>query len=211
MNPLQFFNPLREVFRTGNRLPHWQQEGVVYFVTFRLVDSLPWELTSRWNSERNAWMEHHPFPWSSQVEGEYRKRFLEPWENGLDQGNGECLLRKSECAKLVMDALQFFDGTRSALLSAVVMPNHVHALFVVPPEEDLGKLLQSWKRFSSRQINELLGRAGSIWQKDYFDRVVRDASHFRNCVRYIRKNPERGHLKAGEFLLFESELAKDVE
>jgi len=43
-----------------------------------------------------------------------------------------------------------------------------------------------------------------------FDRLIRDANHFANCVRYIRRNPEKARLSDGEYLLHESELAKAV-
>ena len=96
------------------------------------------------------------------------------------------------------------------MISAVIMPNHVHALFVQNPEWPLEKLTQSWKRFSASQINKILGRSGSLWQRDYFDRLVRDEEHFANCVRYIRRNPEKAGLSEGEFVLWESEMARGI-
>jgi putative transposase len=91
------------------------------------------------------------------------------------------------------------------------MPNHAHAVFVQNPDWPLEKLLRSWKSFTSRKINSLLRRDGSLWQRDYFDRLVRDEKHFRNCVRYIRKNPARARLPSGEHILYESELARHIE
>ena len=41
MNELHFFNPYAEIRQTENRLPHWQPQGAVYFVTFRLADAVP--------------------------------------------------------------------------------------------------------------------------------------------------------------------------
>ena len=96
-------------------------------------------------------------------------------------------------------------------MSAVVMPNHVHALFVQNANWPLEKLLRSWKSFSSRKINSLLGRDASLWQRDYFDRLVRDQKHFANCVRYIRRNPAKARLKSGEYILYESEVARSIE
>lgn len=90
------------------------------------------------------------------------------------------------------------------------MPNHVHALFVQNPEHPLENLIRSWKTFTARRMNELLGRSGSLWQRDYFDRLVRDQTHLANCVRYIRRNPEKARLSGNEYILYESELAKDV-
>jgi hypothetical protein len=47
-----FFNPYADIRFTANRLPHWQQEGAVYFVTFRLDDAVPNRLRTQWESER---------------------------------------------------------------------------------------------------------------------------------------------------------------
>jgi REP element-mobilizing transposase RayT len=96
------------------------------------------------------------------------------------------------------------------MISFVVMPNHVHALFVQNPEWPLEKLIRSWKGFIARQTNKLLGRSGSFWQRDYFDRLVRDEKHFANCVRYIRRNSEKAQLGDTEFVLWESEIAKGI-
>lgn len=132
-------------------------------------------------------------------------------ERWLDAGYGSCVLRHSDCAKVVDKAVKYFDGKRLALLSSVVMPNHVHALLVQNPTHPLEDLLHTWKTFTSRTINRLLGRSGTLWQRSYFDRLVRDEKHFRNCVRYIRRNPEKAHLVADEYNLYESDLAKQIE
>lgn len=170
MDELRFFNPYVEIRHTANRLPHWQQEGAVYFVTFRLADAVPHNLRTRWESEREAWLRVHGQPWTAEIEREYHERFSGAIERWLDVGYGSCILRRQECARIVAQALRYFDGERSALISSVVMPNHVHALFVQNADWPLEKLLRSWKSFTSRKINSLLGRDGSLWQRDYFDR-----------------------------------------
>jgi len=208
---LRFFNPYAEMRFTANRLPHWQQEGAVYFVTFRLADAVPHDLRTQWESEREAWLRVHPQPWSAEVEREYHERFSGAIERWLDAGHGSCILRRPDCAGVVAEALRYFDGERLAIISCVVMPNHVHALFAQNADWPLEKLMRSWKSFTSRRINSLVGRNGSVWQRDYFDRLVRDQKHFVNCVRYIRRNPERARLHSGEFLLYESKLARSIE
>ena len=70
MNELQFFNPYADIRHTENRLPHWQQQGAVYFITFRLVDAVPDNLLNEWESERTMWLQFHPEPWSAQIEQE---------------------------------------------------------------------------------------------------------------------------------------------
>jgi putative transposase len=211
VNDLQFFNPYAAIRETGNRLPHWQQSGVVYFVTFRLADAIPTKLRNQWRNDREIWLRFHPEPWTIEIEQEYHKRFSATIERWLDAGHGSCLLRRPECAAIINDALHHFDGQRLVLISSIVMPNHVHALYVQNSEFPLEKLILSWKTFSARNINKLLGRSGNLWQRDYFDRLVRDEQHFRNCVRYIRRNPEKAGLTKGEYILYESDLVKTIE
>jgi len=207
MSELRFFNPYAEIRHTGSRLPHWQQQGTVYFVTFRLADSIPSRLHDQWQNEREAWLKIHPEPWTNETEREYHQRFSGAIERWLDAGHGSCLLRRRDCGQVVADALRHFEGERVVMISLAIMPNHVHALFVQNPEWPLEKLTQSWKRFAARQINKLLERTGNFWQRDYFDRLVRDEKHFANCVRYIRRNPEKARLPRTEFICWESETA----
>ena len=211
MPELKFFNPYGAIRETTNRLPHWQQAGAVYFITFRLADAIPTKLRNEWREERENWLRVHPEPWTAEIEQEYHKRFSGAIEQWLDAGHGSCLLRRRDCAGIVDQTLRHFDNQRLVLVSSIVMPNHVHALFVQNPEFALEKLVHSWKTFSTRGINKLLGRAGTLWQRDYFDRLVRDEQHFRNCVRYIRRNPENARLGDSEYILYESELAKSIE
>jgi hypothetical protein len=38
---MRFFNEFVEVRKTDGKLPHWQQPGATYFLTWRLADSIP--------------------------------------------------------------------------------------------------------------------------------------------------------------------------
>ena len=207
---LRFFNPYAEVRQTENVLPHWQQEGAAYFITFRLADSIPASLRRQWEEERAAWLRYHPEPWDAETEHEYQTRFSGQIERWLDAGYGSCILRRAECARIVDGAIRYFDGERFALISSVIMPNHVHALLIQNPEHPLENLLRSLKTFSARQINQLLGSVGTLWQRSYFDRLVRDERHFVNCARYIRQNPKKARLTDGEYFLYESDVAKRI-
>jgi len=64
--------------------------------------------------------------------------------------------------------------------------------------------LKSWKGFSAKTINNQIGRTGQLWQPDYWDRLIRSSRHFEGCLKYIRKNPGKALLHAGQFLLFEN-------
>jgi 5-methyltetrahydrofolate--homocysteine methyltransferase len=80
------------------------------------------------------------------------------------------------------------------------MPNHVH--FLIKPRESysLSKILQGIKSASAKEINILLGREGSLWQKESYDHIVRDADDYWNQRSYILGNPKAAGLVDWEFL-----------
>ena len=208
---IRFFDPRGDVEKTHNWLPHWEQLGCAYFLTFRQADSLPEKLLSDWKRERDAWLEVNPRPWSPAMEQEYHERFTARLHRWLDECHGSCLLRETEFREKLREALEFFEGRACRQLAWVIMPNHVHTVTVLTGEKNLGRLLQSWKRHSAREIHRAQNKEGTFWQKDYFDRLIRDPAHLMNCVRYIRRNPEKAGLKENEFTLWESDLAKGIK
>src|SRR6266403_98573 len=114
---MKLFDPHDHIRVTKNRLPHWQQNGAVYFITFRLGDALPRNLLERWKEERNAWLKWHPLPWSADMEREYHRRFSRRIEEWLDANHGSCILRRHRCAQEIAAAFHHFDGTRINIVS----------------------------------------------------------------------------------------------
>ena len=57
--------------------------------------------------------------------------------------------------------------------------------------------MHSWKSFTSKRANRILGRRGKFWQAEYFDRYIRDQQHFESAVEYIEYNPEYNPMTAG--------------
>ncbi len=206
---LRFFNPLAEIAKTRNHLPHWQQPGATYFITFRLADAVPAGLRAGWLAERSAWMAHHPEPWNAETEKEYHQRFSAQVDRWLDAGHSECLLREDGCRGMVQATLRFCDAAEYLLHAWVLMPNHAHVLVSLQAGAALEKIVGAWKSVSARRINAQLGRRGTLWQEDYFDRLIRDAEHFGNVARYIRRNPVKAGLRRG-FTLYESEMVKGL-
>lgn len=208
-SPLRFHDPDSVVKAGTNRLTHWHQKEAVYFLTFRLADAVPAASMRAYVQEREQWMASKPPPpWPPEVEKEYRRRFTGRFERWLDRGYGTCVLRDSGNAKIVEDTFRYFEGVRSRLHAWVVMPNHVHVLASLVADETVAALLRTWKGYTARQINDRRGVSGPLWQKGYFDRIVRDWDHFGQCVRYIRSNPQKAGLKKGEFLHGESEFVR---
>ncbi len=192
-------------------LPHWRLSGVFNYVTWRLFDSLPQEKLNAWRTEKHAWLVQHPKPWNASTASQYRDLFPKRLDGWLDAGYGGCHLRRAECAQIVSNALHFFDGIRYDLASYVVMPNHVHALFLLRDGMALERVTRSIKGFTAREINKVLGRSGTLWQHEGFDHLLRGVQQLEGCLTYIRRNPEDAALRAGEFIHYESPGFKDFD
>src|SRR6266511_3880001 len=72
--------------------------------------------------------------------------------------------------------------------------NHVHTLFTPRPGWAWSEIAGSWRSFTAKQCNRALGRTGRFWQRDPFDRYIRDRQHFDKTLRYIENNPVKAKL-----------------
>jgi len=159
-------------------LPHFDSPGTQQYLTYRLADSLPIERQDEWAA-------------ILAIEDDLEKQ--RQLESYLDSGRGACHLSDPRIARVVQESLWHHDGVHYQLLAWVVMPNHVHALIEVW-QTPLGKILKSWKSYTAKEANKVLGCDGTFWQEDYFDRYIRDEDHFRRAVRYIENNPVKAGL-----------------
>ncbi|MGH8100654.1 MAG: transposase [Chthoniobacterales bacterium] len=135
------------------------------------------------------------------------RRFPQQIERWLDALEGSCVMRQEKARRIVAKALSHFDGVRHQHHSWIVMPNHVHALVSICDGWSFENVVQSWKGFSAREINRSNEKGGTLWQKDYFDRIIRNERHFWRCARYIRQNPL--NLPESDYSLWESEVVRE--
>jgi REP element-mobilizing transposase RayT len=173
----------RKGWHTRGYVPHFDGEGLTQGVTIRLADAVPMEVISRWEAELQPYT-------PEDVKRELHRR-IDQW---LDAGHGECLLRDPAAAKIMQDALLFFDGERYEMLNWCIMPNHVHTLFNPLPGYDLAGIVHSWKSYTAKKINSALQRQGQFWMPDYFDRYIRDQAHFDRAMKYVDNNPVKAGL-----------------
>jgi type I restriction enzyme R subunit len=208
---LQVFDSKQGVAIVERRLPHWSQAGTIAFITWRTWDSMPEAVLERWLAERNAWLLRQGIDpdhdgWRARLgllapalRAEYQQ-FADRWNEHLDEGHGQCVLRRTELAAEVAASLRHFDGDRYDLTDFVVMPNHVHLLAAFPDEAAMLAQCESWKHFTATKINRALGRKGRFWQQDGFDHLVRSLEQFERLRRYIAENPLKARLRVGEYL-----------
>lgn len=164
-------------------LPHFDGGSISQSVTFRLFDSLPKPVLERWSHELE--------PNSSEESAlEMRKRIAAY----LDQGHGSCYLKEPGIAKLIQDAILFFDTEKYLLSAWVVMPNHVHLVTTPLPGKRLSSIMQSLKSFTANEANRVLKRTGMFWMPDYYDRYIRNRRHLVAAIDYVENNPVKAGL-----------------
>jgi putative transposase len=166
-------------------LPHFDAPHAIQAITYRLADSLPSAVHARLDQELSTLADdRRPLE---------RRRRVEAF---IDAGHGSCVLCHPEAAACVIETWLRFDGERYRLLAFVVIPNHCHVLIECLDACPLSKIVNSWKSYTARWINaHVVYRAGArrhqeaFWQRDYWDRFIRDERHFRATRVYIENNP----------------------
>ena len=90
----------------------------------------------------------------------------------------------------------------------VVMPNHLHGIIVIngvigdnsPVYEQFGKptsntiptIIRGFKAAVTKQVNILRGTPGEpVWQRNYYEHIIRDDQSHYSIAEYIKKNPLR--------------------
>ena len=164
-------------------LPHFDGIEITQTVTFRLYDSLPQSLIRKWQEE----IERIP---EESRDLERRKRV----EACLDRGLGSCFLNEPDIAQIVENALLYHDNIRYGLHAWIIMPNHVHTLFTPRAEYTLGRIVHTWKSYTALHCNRVLARTGEFWQRESYDRYIRNGKHFAKTVEYIENNPVKAGL-----------------
>src|SRR5436309_9880987 len=96
---------------------------------------------------------------------------------------------RGEERELITRALKHFDLQRYSLFCFVVMDDHVHVLVRPHKEQPLAKILHSWKSYTAHKLQRDFVRKGSIWQDEYFDKIIRNEQEFYSVAKYILNNP----------------------
>lgn len=196
MNPSLDLDSLEKA--SGENLPHWQCNNAIFHISFRLSDSIPLTILKLWHFERtNLIAEAKKLGNKCLEESERRAQYLysEHVEKYLDAGRGKCYLRMPEIAKLLIGSLNHFDKVRYSLHAWCIMPNHVHVIVETMPDNDLSKIIHSWKSFTAHKANELLGIKGAFWQCDAYNHIIRSTKEYNFQINYTWNNPDKAGLK----------------
>ena len=88
----------------------------------------------------------------------------------------------------------------------VIMPNHIHLLIIVsnthtngtsrapsPTNSLIARYVSTLKRMTNKQL------ADNIWQRSYYDHIIRNEEDYLTHLQYIEENPKKWLLGKDEY------------
>ena len=78
-----------------------------------------------------------------------------------------------------------FTATIRGIDKYVIMPNHVHMIIFNEEGELISTKIRSWKTLITKAIGE------AIWQREFYDHIIRDERDYRIRWNYIDSNPSK--------------------
>ena len=85
--------------------------------------------------------------------------------------------------KLTQEIEKIFDNI--TINEYIIMPNHVHMIIEIKEEKENVSIVKIIKKYKSN-ISQRLGY--SIWQKSYYDHIIRDEKEYYIIKKYIQDN-----------------------
>ncbi|WP_372883144.1 transposase [Psychromonas sp.] len=156
-------------------LPHIDQKNAIQFVTFRTQESVAY------------YLEKHNI---NTTDSTSKQQFQQ--DQFLDNSSAGAMLNE-EVIPLLLTFFKSKDTNYYHLIAVSVMPNHVHLLF--EQLKPLVEIMQKIKGGSAFSINKHYERTGTIWDRSYFDKIIRTEKQFNVTYQYIKNNAHRAGLE----------------
>ena len=80
---------------------------------------------------------------------------------------------------------EYYDGFE--VDNYVIMPNHIHFVLLKTIENSfsISELIKRFKTFTGKQYEN------KLWQKSFYDHIIRNEKDYEQIVKYIYENPSR--------------------
>ena len=107
-----------------------------------------------------------------------------------------------QLAQILVATLGFYRQAMGfSIYGYVIMPDHLHLLITPREGTTISQIMRNFKSHTSKQIREACGKRGAVWQRRFYDRVIRTRQDFLAAMTYIHGNPVgAGFVKsAGEY------------
>ena len=124
-------------------------------------------------------------------------------------------MRLNSMGYIVNDSWQWLAGqyTHVHLDQWIIMPDHLHGIIMIrdgmggsrtaptatnAKTKSIGRLVGAFKTVSTKNINRLRNTEGArFWQRNYWERIIRDDAELAQIRQYILDNPRRWSCRGG--------------
>lgn len=117
----------------------------------------------------------------------------------------EGVVQLNDCGRIVDEEWHRTSRLRSNVMpdAFVIMPNHLHAIVVIDyptfgyrqpdePCQRLDRVVAGFKAACTRRIHQIYGQSGVVlWQRSFYDQIIRSERHLQHLRTYIENNPGR--------------------
>lgn len=119
-------------------------------------------------------------------------------------------MRLNDCGQIARQEWENSAEIRNEITldTFIVMPNHIHGIVIIngaavgatgrspgrfgPGTRSLGAFVAGFKSAVTKRINNLRGTPGiPLWQRNYYEHIIRDAESLTRIQQYIVDNPAR--------------------
>lgn len=116
----------------------------------------------------------------------------------------------NEIGEMVEDEWKNLGTEEINISKYCLMPNHFHGIIEIksnarvihelPVQEDdiksrrkmlIPKLIGKFKMLSAKKINILNDKIGKVWQRNYYEHIIRDEKDYVRISNYIKNNPRK--------------------
>ena len=157
---------------------HIDQKNAIQFVTFRTQESVAY------------YLEIHNIQTTESISKQQFKL-----DQFLDNSNAGAILNE-EIITLLITFFKSKSTTDYNLIAVSIMPNHVHLLF--EQLQPLATIMHKIKGATAFLINKHYRKTGILWDKGYFDKIIRNEKQFQITYQYIKNNAYSAGLKDAE-------------
>ena len=128
-------------------------------------------------------------------------KIISPATNAVGAGPRPARVELSPYGKIAAHTWNDLPNHNSGLVlgPSIIMPDHIHGILILEGRAGLGpaptalpELIRQFKGFSVRRVNQLRGTPGApLWQRGYYEHILRNQQDFDEAAAYILGNPVR--------------------
>jgi putative transposase len=96
---------------------------------------------------------------------------------------------------------QISNWSKVRLDAFCIMPDHLHFLLVIENDHDynISGFVRNFKSKTYHELKRSHGFTESLWQRNFYDHIIRNESDYWEKFWYIVRNPIKGGLTEEEF------------